>query len=454
MKRGKAVMKRILSFLLCCGLLLCLLCSCAGNNIQSGKALNGEGLSGTLRGYCYQGTGYANRLKEFEKANPQLELNLTAFQNPSAFAKQVALDAEAGTLPDFILCDTFSDLNLLQLQKQGYLLDLSSYLASEDSFRAEDYFFSAFEGCRQGESLYILPLSLGMPLVYTTQEKQEERGLVIPENYDAPELFLTLSNHIQELSASADEKELACMQLPAEGNPLSLLHGLGLSLWDWKAGQVAELQPEQIQPALEFSLSMYQGMDRAVDLLWGGNWNRALSLTSLLTVAAERATFLLDGGYLYSPEQLQLLLSAYDMRGETLLSYPIPAAGTRLEDQQYGAELISYGAVFAQSQNPVAAYTLLRTLQQQKTGSDISYGVSVNRAAAKAQFGKYQDSPQIEAILSYFDHGVVTLYETTSLYESLAQVLAAYQSGGDFQSFLDQVMNRAEVYLTAPPEDA
>lgn len=152
--------------------------------------------------------GMPIRLKEFEKANPQLELNLTTFQNPSAFAKQITLDAEAGTLPDFILCDTFSDLNLLQLQKQGYLLDLSSYLASEDSFRAEDYFFSAFEGCRQGDSLYLLPLSLGMPLVYTTQEKQKERGLVIPENYDAPELFLTLSNHIQELSQAPTRRNL------------------------------------------------------------------------------------------------------------------------------------------------------------------------------------------------------------------------------------------------------
>lgn len=447
------MMKRIGALFLCCCMFLCLLCSCTGNQMQTGKRIEQEGLGGSLRGYYYQGDmgmGYSEPLEAFRKANPQLDLEITTFEDSAGFAERLAQDIQQDTLPDFILCETFSDLNVLRLEQDGMLRDLSSYLESESTFHAEDYFSCAFEGCRRGDVLYLLPLSIGMPLVYTTQEKQKEIGLAIPENYDAPELFLALEEQAQKL-AQEEEQGLVCLQLPPFGNPLSVLHALGLSLWDWKTGKVSDLDPETVKAGLEFSLEMYKGTDHAVKQLWGGNIRRASSLTTFATSAAENAAFLYDGGLLYSPKELQLLLSAYEMKGETLISYPIPIAGTWLEDQQYGAELMSYGAVFASSQNPEAAYILLRFLQQRKTGTAYrTMGIPVNRALAKEQFGKYQDSPQAEAILGYFDHGVIKLYETSSLYESLEEALMEYQSGGSVESLMEQVMNRAEVYLNAP----
>lgn len=103
----------------------------------------------------------------------------------SKMADQLAVDLIAGEGPDVILNASMCN----QLNNDQYLLDLTSYMTGDDGINTEEYFSNIFEGAKDGDALYQIPITFSLSGIITRNDNVPDGQVGF--TYDQYESFVS-----------------------------------------------------------------------------------------------------------------------------------------------------------------------------------------------------------------------------------------------------------------------
>ncbi len=192
-------MKRILSLIICCALLLsCVGCSNWQNEEESKVeiVLEEDEEVGPLQVYCLD-YPTSNVIRPYIKQFKN-EVEITTFDSIEELE-----DALKGSgKPDVILLDgyvTSEIVNPFKWAKEGYLRGMSSYFAADESYDEENYVNGIMDAGRYDGEVYMVPLTISGQFLLANSEEVERGGLIaLQDGYSMELIMETMINDIEK----------------------------------------------------------------------------------------------------------------------------------------------------------------------------------------------------------------------------------------------------------------
>ena len=440
-------MKKCISLLLACALAVVCLTGC-----QSAKFVKLEEdteLTGELRVYFYQtdpgqNPFYGDVFGNFDQANPELDLQKTVFHDAQQMMDTLVKDQTEGTLPDVLLFHEYDCLDLAKLAKDGFLMDLSGYLADDQTYQDGDYYKAVMTAGQFERKLYYLPFTFHTPVFWSSQEKMRETGLTqqLAECADSSAMYQCVLRFLQEQPSTPDSYSF--YMLSGGMDLLGRMNNAGYPMIEKDTYRVLQYDQPEVQQAVDLEIQMYHILKRAYDEEY---YSR--SMTAIM-----QDTLLLYSAIGLSAKELQEYDAMYKIGGETMTVFGLPLMDDR---DGYGATVNSCGAVTAEAKNPLAGYAFLRYMMDCKRL--YPFGFSINRTQTLEAISK-NDRPYVDELLSILDNvTAANLYAPQGARDAAAAVFfrGDYEIGSShFNEYIRQFEDAVEFYLengVAPQSD-
>lgn len=146
------------------------------------------GLSGTITVSSYWDFNMRGRIDAFQELHPDVEIiwegrdyGDLVDENYQDYRRRTATEMMAGTAPDIV---DLAGMAYYQYARSGLLLDLYTYMKSDDSFHMEDYYSNIFEALEYKGGLYTLPFAFQYSIVYFSNPLSEAMG-IDPADYQS-----------------------------------------------------------------------------------------------------------------------------------------------------------------------------------------------------------------------------------------------------------------------------
>ena len=174
------------------------LTACSGPSAQA--VGYDQELTGTVKVYSNQDSFfmapmYKQVLGQFGNGQKGLTVDHTSFDDPAALEAQLLKDLEAGTMPDLLLCDSYSGIDVHRMIAEGYLKDLTEWVDADSTYDEDAYFGAAVEACRVNGQIYALPLSVSPALLLSSEERLETAMIDWESAYTAEEKLALLAEY-------------------------------------------------------------------------------------------------------------------------------------------------------------------------------------------------------------------------------------------------------------------
>jgi multiple sugar transport system substrate-binding protein len=115
---------------------------------------------------------------EFEEKNPGVDLRLEGTPDTQAYVTKMLLSHVAGTAPDVMRLDASSAAVFIN---NGVLLDLSSYIDADPSFKIDDFFPNVVDITRRGDAVYGIPMGFTPMVLYYNKDLFDAAGVPYPD---------------------------------------------------------------------------------------------------------------------------------------------------------------------------------------------------------------------------------------------------------------------------------
>ncbi len=398
-------MKRLLS-LLFSGLMLTLLFSGCGT-IYTYAPEGTTGLRGTVKislSYITKQL-YEKAIKKLQDDNPDLTIKTAWIYE---FNQDTSPDGYTYTLgeenlaqeevPDLFLVSPTMDLNDLErLARQGYLLDLQTYMESDATLHDADYYLEVLEAGKWKDAQYYLPLQFSPAMLLSTEAVYQDAAMALQEGYTAAELFAALEQYCAQYDAEEAGYPYPLLGQPGAPTCLTLLQSVGVPLYRPQDGTLSLPDNEIPGNLLEFALTyqiLQQDFQEHPPLGFSGGSEKVFA-----PFLAKQAAFVFRPMFL-SPSRLFDAANAMAESANQLQVIPIP----QFDDaSRCAAQIEVAGAISAAADNPSLCYVVLRALMDTYDGL-LNAGFSVNRAETqnalqKAREKGYEYVAEVENVL-------------------------------------------------------
>lgn len=306
---------------------------------------------------------------------------------------------ESGSVPDLILTGYPWAYDLGEDITAQKLTDLTPYMDADVGYERDSYYGAVMDAGVYNGAQYLFPVGFTVPMVYTSEERLIEYGLLVSERPSGMELVDALT----ELAAKADRPTLAYMgNIAAAELDACLSRAMGLT-------------GTSENDALSVKLTLLlETMERELE---NYTYIRAAPSEQLLDLTRNTCMSVMG---LYNPPNLsRLQYSVYDALGETLRMLPVAdwADGKTLH-----ALVTAYGFVPADAKHPAAGYRLLRALTDTAQSFETYLPVSVRRTRVESMLAKLgvSDGKTMEGGLTYKAMGTENALWLQELYAGIS----------------------------------
>ena len=279
-------------------------------------------------------------INNFEKLYPEYELD-------KVFVESDIIDQMSrGKIPDLIIAD--GSTPLMEWYKQGIIQEIGSYYGEDTEIEDEDYFPGALEVGRDEDMLLALPLSAQVQYMTVRQSVMKETTFGnLSEEYTLEEFLNVLQ---QEYSGVVEKDTMVVSGIPFCYDFIGLLFTIG----------AITLEEDQVKIDKESFEKLYR-----ICVENCRNYKEDANVSMLLYRNA--AIDPRDGDYKAAywrgcPPQVGVLYAQSVNRqllDEEIDVFWWPMAG---ETGRYAAEVTTLGMIGVESENPQAAYEVLRLM--------------------------------------------------------------------------------------------
>ena len=138
-------------------------------------------------------------VRAFMLANPNVTVNITAFQDAEQMDLQIASELSAGKGPDVVFFTGATTLDTVKMAKNGAFLDLTPLIDVDSTYLEEEY-FPVLDAGKVDSKQFLMPLRMRLPYLLTTQDRFSQE-LNLSEDYSASALMQSLT---QAAAANAE----------------------------------------------------------------------------------------------------------------------------------------------------------------------------------------------------------------------------------------------------------
>ncbi len=333
-----------LQVLFLCALILLSLYGC----VNTGKEATSINTSLTIY-YPKNNVLYTQGINEFITINPNITLTATEFPTAQKMDEQLRADMETGILPDVMLFDENTLLNIPQMAADGVFFMVDEYIADDAIFQSakDQYLFPAMESGKFLGKQSILPFSFKLPCLFGNVDKVSELALY-DDNYTLEGLFELLEYNIEQIKD--DSENCTIFQLEQDSILKLMLRVSGVQISNYAMKDMIA-NPEEVERIADFAKIIRDEQTKAMTL--ANKYSRDVASF------VPRSLF-----FLWSSVNLPYdawSLQSYYKISETakLKVYPLPLMNS---SEIVNATISQYGAVAATSINKSGAYHFLRFL--------------------------------------------------------------------------------------------
>ena len=315
---------------------------------------------------------------------------------------QEIVDTE-GKLPDLLILSKQPLYDYYRLAEQGYLLDFSEYINSDDALRTNDLYYNAvLSGGEISGKQLAMPLLFNMNAIMTSVSFLDRVGVSVPEYGSTYEEFLYL---LEECCVELiTDKNIAAIHESSGNMPVghyipSILTAAAYpNYFDQDSGEVLVTE-ESIVDIFEL-MTYYNQQDFSAILGWEeqpyiGNMNDNNGKSRKVPGSAEAIEhfgIFLSGGRAGGVGFHSSLLTdaafmqtAYEDVGDELVLAGIPTLESNME---YSANITMAAYGMATTEHPDEVYDLVRYLMDYEFPAQ--YGFSVNKEVTNKQIENAQ----------------------------------------------------------------
>lgn len=328
---------------------------------------------------------------QFEAENPDLDLQIistgavgTPFGNEEDVAEYLDAVAEYAASADVLMLD--SNALRTEATRAGYLLDLMPLVNTDPSINANDFYPALWQGFQWDSSMWALPVTGDVTLLYYDPAAFDTLGI----SYPGPDWTIhDLDFAIRHLTQYAADGSVAVPAFFNFGGDLDALF-LSLSGSTLYDETTVPSQPQFVQPALEEILSIWSQLQQ----------DGLLTAPNLENIGLEDIPMQLGSGSTGRPLRLGAPGNNIDADQKVATILPGGRSGTSA----------NAFAISAGTQNPEAAYRLLKFLSANPTVASAFFGQTPARRSLEGiqtdtngrggiRFGGANQSPEAEALI-------------------------------------------------------
>lgn len=348
-----------------------------------------------------EGHMYYDAIEEFKK-NSSLEVELTFFNTTDDLLMQAEQEMKKGKGPDVIIGSyTSTDYCLYPYIEEGMFADLTPYFEQDEIYTNDEYFSTVLEGGNLQGGQYFFPLTFNMNILMSSKESLQNHNLPLKEDQTYNEMVSLFTNAWGE---NREEDERLTMQFSNMWNDYAYVlfdASSGLSLIDYETGeitldfeyfsQLAELYKAYLmndygmtQEELKQMASKNDGFLDEKYSRYGKINNLAVSkmLNAFDELHDQIGCFSEGGNSSYFMHSFAAEAGYYESRytdkNEEFICIGIPA---KSGEQNYAAQITSFGAVLNGSSNEEEGYRFIKCLADTKRF--MHFDLSVNRNVTK-----------------------------------------------------------------------
>lgn len=314
---------------------MCLLSACGSSSEVSVYVVETEAL-------------YTSALDAYEKGHPDVQLTVEQFDSYEAMNERLNTELMSGEGPDLLLFNSlYSDTDVLKLAGGSAFLSLNEYT---DALTENDCYPVLLEGGKINGEQYLLPLSWNLLQAYTSKS--------LMEGYEGQSLYDAVTAEAQRL---ADSEDTGATSLQfGRGDALNFFLEIGgVPVVDMNEKTFAA-DSAQVQRTAEFVKMFYDNMTKisAIAQRYRNDFSGAVSHYSFLL---ENYPFM---------NNLRYYQTLYpDTVGEEMA---VSFFGELDSQDSLSAQIIHYGAISANTDNPEGAWEVLRSIMEADFSMDFS----------------------------------------------------------------------------------
>jgi len=368
--------KRTLCILcvLLCGTLL--FCGCTTIDTPE-TSTQGTTQESKLEIYYLASDPVAQAIVSGYRALSTIKLGLTAFADVEEMDLRIAAEIGSGKGPDVVLFTDATTLDTAKMATNNAFLNLSELLTADKTF-AEDNYYPVLDAGKVGDAQMLMPLRFSLHYLLTSEEKLQNSGISLPENYTASELMEVLATNAE---VCGDDQ--SAMQT-LNGSSIGGLIYDRLRLSNIQVVNMANrevcIMEEVFQEFSEHAKLSYNQFVKSAQILKTYSRDFVGGVSKLTTLMSNETPLF----------QLRYYNALFDQglnETMTVLTYPNYDA-----PQELTADISLYGAILKGTDVQQEAYNFIRYAMDSEVG-EYTNDLSINRASVDAQITLFCENP-------------------------------------------------------------
>lgn len=286
-------------------------------------------------------------VRAFMLANPNVTVNITAFQDAEQMDLQIASELSAGKGPDMVFFTGATTLDTVKMAKNGAFLDLTPLMGTDPTYLEEEY-FPVLDAGKVDSKQFLMPLRMRLPYLLTTQDRFSQE-LNLSEDYSASALMQSLTQAAAANAENYSTLHFKGSEFYGEG---SLLHEQlrlgGIAVADLES-QAQSVPDDIFLEYAAFTKMAYGQYMKTVQFFRQSSIN---TISGVLSVAAAVHT---DRSLPCNLRYYAAILDQAMKKDIRLVTYPNYSDAAALT-----ADIPLYAAIAKHTEEPEAAYALIR----------------------------------------------------------------------------------------------
>lgn len=379
-----------------------------------------EKVSGSLSVYYLEDDNYySDALEHFRLIYPDVTVNETLYKDNEELTAKLKTDTGTGGGPDVFLFYPDTDIDAMRLMESGMLLDLSGFIASDESYNPDNYNQKMMEGGIVDGEQCIIPLTYNLPFFVTTEEKLLESSLQLESDYTYGDLLSVLTSDIE--NRSSDSSKLSIRPLVRDDGIYDIIFDI---LDASGVSYSTDVDNAEFRRTMDFFKALYGENEKLMEFSEKYTYTDFIKLNQNVNFYFNTFNFPYNAYFFDS-----LLRQATD--GEKSRLLPVP---TYNNPEEYIAVAYRYAAVNSNSKNKNAAYAFIRNLMDTEQPVDAVW--EYDRAdipVSKEQMNRFYMDYKY-AFQSRYDIGEGVRFECENMTPEM-------------QAIIDGILDKTNVYV-------